>query len=75
MLAVLGACATREPLKTVSDTCLNLRALTYAELPEGATDDPGNQADTPQTVREIETHNAKYDAVCPQSPVSSQSEE
>jgi hypothetical protein len=36
-------------------------------LPAGVTDDPGNKADSPETVREIEAHNAKYDALCPPS--------
>ncbi len=40
---------------------------TTAELPAGVTDDPGNKADSPETVREIEAHNAKYDALCPPS--------
>ena len=54
MLAVLGACATREPLKTVSDTCLNLRALTYAELPEGEKAQQNGQCnDQPDPVRAV----------------------
>jgi len=33
-------------------------------LPAGVSDDPGNKADTPETVREIEGHNARFDALC-----------
>ena len=64
MLAATGACATVEPPRTVDTSCLSFRAISYAELPAGVTDDPGNKADTPETVGEIDTHNAKFDALC-----------
>jgi hypothetical protein len=67
LLAATGACVTPEPPRTVDTSCLSFRAITYAELPAGVTDDPGNKADSPETVREIEAHNAKYDALCPPS--------
>ncbi len=65
LLAVTGACVTREPQKIVIDTsCLNFRAISYAQLPKGSMDDPGNKADTDMTVQEIDSHNAKYDTLC-----------
>lgn len=68
LLPLLIACATAERPKIVSDACLNLRAITFAQLPAGQVDDPGNQADSDETVAEIGTHNAKYDALCPRLP-------
>ena len=64
MLVALGACATHERPKTVSEYCLNARPISYAELPAGQVDDPGNNADTLETVKQIEPHNARYDALC-----------
>ncbi len=65
MLGALGACATPGPQRTVDTACLSFRAISYAQLAPGQTDDPGNVADSPETVSEIERHNAKYDALCP----------
>lgn len=67
MLAMLGACATPAPPRIVNTACLSFKAISYAQLAPGVTDDPGNVADSPQTVREIETHNARYDEICPRS--------
>lgn len=39
--------------------------ISYAQLPKGQADDIGNKADSDETVREIDSHNAKWDAVCP----------
>lgn len=60
----LTACAGQERLKTVSDGCLLFKPLSYAELPPGQVDDPGNKADTPETVKQIDEHDAVYEAVC-----------
>ena len=65
MLAALGACGTPVPPKTVDTSCLSFRAISYAQLAAGVTDDPGNVADSSLTVKEIEGHNARYDALCP----------
>lgn len=64
-LASLTACAGREPPKTVSDGCLIFKLLSFAQLPAGATDDPGNKADTSETVAQISEHNTRYEAICP----------
>lgn len=65
LLAVTAACATPEPRKIVVDTsCTSFRAISYAQLPVGMTADPGNKADSDQTVNEIDAHNARWDALC-----------
>lgn len=75
MLAALGACATAEPPKTVSDvSCALFSPISFAQMAKTEIDaarseardviDRGNSADTDQTVREIQAHNAKYDTVC-----------
>jgi len=49
----------------VTDTsCTAFRAISYAELARGLVDDAGNKADTPETVTEIQSHNARFDALC-----------
>lgn len=65
MSAALVACGTAEPPKTVSDvSCAAFKAITFAQLPPGQTDDPGNKADSDLTVGEISEHNARFDAIC-----------
>lgn len=75
MLAGLGACATAEPPKTVSDvSCALFSPISFAQMASAKIAaakaegreviDSGNNADTDQTVREIQAHNAKYDTVC-----------
>lgn len=62
---MLAASCTREPPKTVSDvSCSAFNAISYAQLPKGQIDDPGNKADSDETVKEIDAHNARYDAIC-----------
>lgn len=64
-LAALGACATAEPPKTASDvSCSLFTTISYAQLAAGVTFDAANTADSDETVRQIEAHNAKYDTVC-----------
>lgn len=63
--AMLAACGTHERLRTVDTSCLSFKTISYAQLPKGAVDDPGNKADSGQTVTEIEAHNARYEALCP----------
>lgn len=68
LLAMSSACATREPLRIVTDTsCTAFHAISYAQLPKGQVDDPGNKADSDATVAEVEGYNARYDALCSQS--------
>ena len=65
LLAATAACATPEPLRIVTDTsCTTFKAISYAQLPAGVADDAGNKADSDETVREIDAHNAKWDALC-----------
>ncbi len=70
LLGATAACATPGPQRIADTSCLAFRAISYAELPAGAVDDPANEADTPATVEEIEAHNAKFDALCPISGAS-----
>jgi hypothetical protein len=65
MLAALAACGTHERLRTVDTSCSAFSAISYAQLPQGQTDDPGNKADSDETVKQIEAHNARFDALCP----------
>lgn len=65
LCATLGACATAEPPKTVSDvSCAAFTTISYAQLAQGQVDDAGNRADSDETVRQIEAHNARHDALC-----------
>lgn len=78
MLAGLGACATAGQSKTAkapSDvSCSLFTAISYAQvaleeraiaLTEGRpVHDEGNAADSDETVRQIDAHNAKFDTVC-----------
>lgn len=63
-LAGLAACVTPAPPRIVDTSCTAFRAISYAQLPTGVLDDPGNKADSDATVSEIENHNAKWDALC-----------
>jgi len=65
LCATLPACATPAPQRIVTDTsCTAFKAISYAQLPKGQADDPGNKADSDETVKEIDAHNAKWDALC-----------
>ncbi len=67
MLAALGACATvgQSRIAPPSDvSCALFSAISYAQMQPGQVDDAGNVADSDETVRQIEAHNAKYDTVC-----------
>lgn len=63
MLALTG-CKTIET-RTVDTSCTSFRPISYAQLPPGQVDDPGNVADSDATVGELDSHNAKWDALCP----------
>lgn len=70
MLAGLTACATREIPKIVDTSCTAFSRISYATPKAGQehADDLGNKRDTPETVTEIEAHNARYRALCPANP-------
>jgi len=52
-------------------SCAAFAPISYAQLPvaeralpRADQSDPGNLADTDETVAEIDRHNARYDAIC-----------
>lgn len=59
------ACATVERPAPADSSCLALKALNFAQLPLGQKDDPGNLADSDDTVDQIIEHNARWYALCP----------
>lgn len=61
------ACSTVERPAPVDTSCLALKALNFAQLPLGQKDDPGNLADSDQTVDQIIEHNARWYALCPRA--------
>lgn len=67
-LIVLSACGRAEPPKTAGSPCLVFRAITFAQLSPGETNDPENQADSDATVAEIISHNARYESLCTTPP-------
>lgn len=64
LIAMLSACATPERLKIVDTSCTAFSPLNYAQLAPGVVDDPGNLADSDETVRQIDGHNVKWDRLC-----------
>jgi hypothetical protein len=60
-----SACGQREILRTVSDFCLNDREVKYAVAAAPGQDDPGNQLDTDETVKDLIEHNAVHRRLCP----------
>ncbi len=67
--AMLTACGGQERPRTVSDACLAFKPLSYANAPQGQerADDAGNRFDTPETIAEIDEHDAVYERLCPPS--------
>ena len=63
-LAGLAACATPEHPRIVDTSCTAFQVISYAQLPAGVRDDPGNKADSEETVKAVDAHNAKWDALC-----------
>lgn len=68
-LAAMGACATPAPPRIADSSCTAFTTISYAQLPRKAdgsreTNDPLNKADTDETVTQIESHNARWDALC-----------
>lgn len=61
----MSACAQPvAPPKTVSDFCLNDRAIAVAVAPAEDFDDRGNLFDTDATVDALLEHNAAWRRVC-----------
>lgn len=75
MLAVmLTACGTPETSEVASASgrqasgwCQGDRPISYVPAEEEGQDDPGNRLDSDATVAEIQAHNARLRAACPQS--------
>lgn len=65
LLATTSACAQHAPLRTVSDFCLNDRAISIEVAPGPGADDPGNRYDSDLTVDQVLEHNAVRDRLCP----------
>lgn len=59
-----SACGTVARPAPASTACLALKTLSFAQLPPGQKDDPGNVADSPETVDEIVEHNTRWEALC-----------
>jgi len=64
MLAMTSACVTREIPLIVDTSCTSFRALSYAVPAKDRPETEANAFDTPQTVDEIQSHNARWDALC-----------
>lgn len=63
-LLMTSACGQRETLRTVSDLCLNDREVKYSVAATPGEDDPGNQFDTDETVKDLIEHNAVLRRLC-----------
>lgn len=70
LLAMSSACVRPAPPRTVSDFCLNDRAITIEVAPEPNADDPGNRWDSDATVDQILEHNAVRDRLCLARPAA-----
>ncbi len=64
MLAATCACATRETRTTVDTSCTSFRAISFAIPPADKPETPENRYDTRETVSEVMSHNARWDALC-----------
>lgn len=67
-----SACGQPEPLRTVSDFCLNDRRISLEVEPGAGAEDAaaGNQFDTRETEAEVLTHNEVHDRLCPEENVN-----
>ena len=67
---MLSGCAkstTEQGVRTIHDVCLIDKGISFAPAnsrPETAE----NKFDSDETVKEIEAHNLRYEAVCPTPP-------
>lgn len=69
-LAALTACKTPATPPIADASCVVFKRLSYAIPPlqpdgsRNVASDNGNQLDTPETVAELQEHNARYGAIC-----------
>lgn len=63
-LLMTSACARHETPRTVSDFCLNDREVKFSVAATPGQDDPGNQFDTDETVKDLIEHNAVLRRLC-----------
>lgn len=64
VLLMTSACGQPDAPRTVSDFCLNDRAIKFDPAPAAGADDPGNTYDTDQTVLDLIEHNAVFHRLC-----------
>ncbi|WP_283419249.1 hypothetical protein [Sphingopyxis sp. Geo48] len=64
VLLMSSACGQREAVRTVSDTCLTMKVVRYNPAPAPSADDPGNQYDTDETVKDLIEQNAAWRKLC-----------
>lgn len=68
---IASACAKNTtavpPPAPVSDYCLIAKGISYAKKPPASVEDQRNRFDTDETVKSLEAHNLRYEAVCPAS--------
>ncbi len=64
LLAMTSACVQPARLRTVSDFCLNDRAISIEVAPGPNAEDPGNHYDSDQTVDQVLEHNAVRERLC-----------
>lgn len=70
MLLATTACATRATPPIADASCVTFKTIGYAippVQPDGTRNlpnDPGNRYDTPESVTEMQDHNARYRAIC-----------
>jgi hypothetical protein len=60
----ISACGQPEHPRAVSDFCLVDQRLTVEVAPGPGVDDPTNQFDTDETVRQALAHNEVHDRLC-----------
>ena len=71
LLLAATACATPATRPIADSACTAFRTISYAIPPLGTDgtraveSDPGNALDTPETVAEVQSHNAAFRAICP----------
>lgn len=75
LLASTSACATREtplaasdiaPSRQLSSWCQGDRTIRYNPAPAAGVADAGNRFDSDETVAELQEHNARLRAACPE---------
>lgn len=64
LLGMTSACATREIPVIVDTSCTAFRPLSFAVPSRTMPETTANQYDTPDTVTEIQAHDARWDALC-----------